>query len=303
MRKALVTGGSGYIGSFLLRDLLADHVAVTAVIRPPTSMTALGTLPALRTVLYDGTTARMLEIISKEKPDVVFHLAAVGGADHTAADLERMIQANVSLGTQVLEGLRQNGCGAFVNTGTFWQHYDGSASYGPTSLYAATKQAFEDILTYYTQAAGVPAITLKLFDVYGPHDIRGRLFTLLYAAQQSGIPLSLSPGEQLLDLVYIDDVIQAYRQAARLLQENPALSGGSYAVSSGVRHALREAVSVFEQVSGMPVPVVWGGRAYRPREIMVPWKGKSLPGWSPKVPLVQGLRQVLEQRVMLKNSG
>lgn len=296
IRKALVTGGSGYIGSFLLRNLLADHIAVTVVIRTQTNTTALAQLPALRTVLHDGTTGRMLEIVSEERPDAVFHLAAVGGAEHATADLDRIIQANVSLGTQVLEGLRQSGGGIFVNTGTFWQHYDGNASYSPTSLYAATKQAFEDILTYYTQVAGVPAVTLKLFDVYGPHDIRRKLFSLLHGAQQSGVPLSLSPGEQLLDLVYIDDVIQAYRQAVRLLQENPAISGGAYAVSSGVRYTLREAVSVFEQVSGMPVPVMWGGRAYRLREIMVPWQGESLPGWSPRVSLAQGLRQLLEQQ-------
>ena len=296
MRKVLVTGASGYIGSFLVRSLLADGLEVIALIRSGTRMTNLEGLVTLRTTEYDGLSSSVLEVIGEEQPDVIFHLAAFGGAaDHGFEDLDRIIDANIVLGAQLLEALRQVGNGALINTGTFAQHYEGKAAYDPGSFYAASKQAYEDIVTYYVRVEGVPVVTLKLFDVYGPYDARPKLFTLLRKAQQENVPLAVSPGEQLLDLVYVDDVVQAYRRAARLLEEQPSIAGNVYAVSSGVRRTVRDTVAVFEEVSGKPVPVIWGGRAYRKREIMVPWEGVRLPGWSAEVPLAEGLRRVLNE--------
>jgi nucleoside-diphosphate-sugar epimerase len=107
----------------------------------------------------------------------------------------------------------------------------------------------------------------------------------------------LSPGQQLLDLVYIEDVVRAFRLAAEFLNANGSVKE-SYAVSSGSRRSLRQTVEIYEKVSGASVPVVWGGRDYRAREVMVPWQGHALPGWSAKFSLEQGLRQVLERGVV-----
>ena len=66
-----------------------------------------------------------------------------------------------------------------------------------------------------------------------------------------------------------------------------------YAVSSGDPMPLREVVELFEKVKGRPLPVQWGKRPYRKREVMVPWnRGEKLPGWEPKISLSEGMSHI-----------
>ena len=99
----------------------------------------------------------------------------------------------------------------FINTGTYWQHYvrSESSTYSPSCFYAATKQSFQDIIKYYTDSNLIKSITLKLFDTYGPVDLRKDI-TILSEAQQNNNKIAMTSGEQLIDLVYITDVVRAY---------------------------------------------------------------------------------------------
>ena len=69
------------------------------------------------------------------------------------------MSSNITFGTQLVEAMVANGCYQFVNTGTSWQHYEND-EYNPVNLYAATKQAFEDILRYYVETSALRVITL-----------------------------------------------------------------------------------------------------------------------------------------------
>ena len=241
---------------------------------------------------HDGTTEGMIRLVAEAKPDVVFHLASLFLAQHEPKDVEALVLSNVLFGSQLLEAMRVNGVSQIVNTGTSWQHYNND-DYNPACLYAATKQAFEDILAYYAEAASIKAVTLQLFDTYGPGDTRPKLFHLLNKTARSHETLAMSPGEQLIDLVYIDDVIDAYLCAIAALGVLP-VGHHVYAVSSGKPLPLRELVSIYEKVVGVNLPIDWGKRAYRPREVMAPWnRGRALAGWYPKVGLVEGIRRII----------
>jgi hypothetical protein len=52
-------------------------------------------------------------------------------------------------------------------------------------------------------------------------------------------------------------------------------------------------VELYARVTGRPIEVVWGGRPYRDREVMVPWTGPRLPGWRPRIALADGLRTLV----------
>jgi nucleoside-diphosphate-sugar epimerase len=102
--------------------------------------------------------------------------------------------------------------------------------------------------------------------------------------------LLMSAGEQLLDLVYIDDVINAFLAAGQTVFDPSESKFRSYAVTSGKPLSLREVVDVYNSVAEDRVRVVWGGRPYRDREVMIPWSGgNSIPGWEPTVSLHDGL--------------
>ena len=109
----------------------------------------------------------------------------------------------------------------------------------------------------------------------------------------AGAALDLSAGEQLIDPVYIDDVVEAFLLAGRRLMSGTPVAKEEYAVSSSRPVSLREFVAAYATVAGHKLDLRWGTRPYRTREVMVPWNaGAPLPGWQPKISLEQGMRRV-----------
>jgi nucleoside-diphosphate-sugar epimerase len=294
-KTALITGATGFIGSHLTSHLIANSWSVVALVRKSTAPRSFS-FPQGAAVLFDDANDTDGSVLTKEisriKPDVVFHLASLFLAAHTAADIPRLIESNVLFGTRLLDAMKRSGLHRFVNTGTAWQHHEDKLA-NPVNLYAATKSAFDSIVDYYAESSGLSTITLKLYDTYGENDPRAKLVQLLMKAAQSGEHLAMSPGAQKIDLVHVDDVVQAFRLAGERLLAAKSPLHEAYTVSSGAPLALRELVGVFEMATGAKVDVGWGERPYRDREVMTPFtKITSVPGWSPQVTLEEGFRAV-----------
>lgn len=295
-RVALVTGATGFVGSHLARRLVREGWQVHVLSRAGSHLPDAGEFAQVTSHIHDGSTEDMVRCVAQAKPDVVFHLASLFLSQHATKDIDALIQSNVLFGNQLLEAMKVNEVNCLINTGTSWQHYD-NEDYNPVCLYAATKQAFEALLEYYVQACGIKAITLKLFDTYGPNDPRPKLFHLLNKAANSGETLDMSAGEQLIDLVHIDDVVEAYLIAAQRLLEGKVAKHETYAVSSGRPLPLKELVQLYAEVTKQTVNVNWGARLYRYREVMVPWNcGVGLAGWRPKLTLEEGMQKIVPAR-------
>jgi nucleoside-diphosphate-sugar epimerase len=228
---------------------------------------------------------------------VVFHLASLFIAEHRSDQVTDLINSNLLFGTQLAEACARTGVKRFINTGTSWQHYR-SDTYDPVCLYAATKQAFEDILDFYANAFSICVTTLKLFDTYGPDDPRPKLVNLLVKAMENGEALDMSPGEQFLDLVHIDDVTRAFAICAQQLIDGTSNKPHErYAVSSNSPLSVRQLVALIEQVSGKVIKVAFGARPYREREVMAPWQGgMTPPGWHPQIDTITGLAAMRQCR-------
>ena len=114
----------------------------------------------------------------------------------------------------------------------------------------------------------------------------------------------MSPGEQLIDLVYIDDVIDAFMVASERLLTGKVNYYEDYAVSSGNPIRLRELVKLCEDLIGKKLPIQWGRRAYRTREVMSPWnRGKQIPGWEIKTGLIEGIRKTFQCSLLKEDSS
>jgi len=292
--RCLITGATGFIGSHLAHALADERWNVHAVLRASSDASILTRNENPITLHYhDGTLDGINEIMQRAKPDVVFHLAAfVQAKQHQPKDVGPLIESNILFGSYLLEAMRLQSVTKLINTATAAQHY-GQQDYSPTCLYAATKQAFEDILTYYTQVHGLQAITLTLFDTYGPRDRRKKLLQLLQEAAATRRPLVLTPGEQMIDLVHVDDVVRGYMVAADLLLHGKVTGSPKFMLSSGRPIKIRELVNCFERITGSSLIVHWGGIPYQVREVMVPWnRGIPLPGWEPRISLEEGLKNL-----------
>ncbi|MNS33849.1 CDP-abequose synthase [compost metagenome] len=189
----------------------------------------------------------------------------------------------------------QTGVHRFVNTGTAWETMDGPPAYRPVCLYAATKRAFENILRFYEDAHGFSALTVKLYDTYGPDDPRPKLFSLLHRSLSIADPIPFSPGEQTLDLTHIEDVTDAFERAIHYVLTKVSSHAEEIHVGSGQGIPLRDVAAVFEEALGQRANIGWGERPYRPREVMRAQAdtraAEQLLGWRPTIGLKEGLHR------------
>lgn len=295
-KRALVTGATGFVGSNLVRGLISKGWKVDVIVRSSSRLDALEPGKDNLTIhVFNGEMERMLEIVLKATPDVVFHIASMVVGEHEPEQIESLVSSNITFGSQLLEAMSINGVSKFINTGTYWEHYE-NRQYSPANLYAATKYAYQAILQYYVEARGIEAITLKLFDPYGPNDPRPKLLNLLLRVAETGELLAMSPGEQKIDLVYIDDVVEAYEVAAKRLAAGEVEGHEIYGVGSGQAITLKELVGFFERETEKKVNIEWGERPYRDREVMMPWNQyKVLPGLGARVSFNKGLKSLFSQ--------
>jgi nucleoside-diphosphate-sugar epimerase len=303
--RALVTGGTSFLGVELVKALVQKDSDVHLVIRPTSLVERLRGVnePRMKFHIHDGSSAGLAEIVRSVTPDVVFHLAAMYRRSHELVDVEPLIRSNVLFGTQLLEAMTCTEIRRLVVAGTAFQHF-GVDGYRPLNLYAATKQAFADVLAYYQDAHRVEAVILTLSDVYGSGDWRPKLIAALVAAQRSGEPFSLPEEDLAVDLVHVEDAVSAFLRAAELLIGKPEeVRGREYAVGSGAPMRLSEVAAVVEEVGGMPIEKAWGALSLPERRISVPWRGPFLPGWEARVSLREGVRRLLDGSGLEREDG
>ncbi len=275
----LVTGATGYVGRHVAAQCLARGWQVHLLCRPDSVVPPMLTGGIVRHDI-DGTLAGLTEVLTAVLPDCVLHLASAPAGAHNTENVDRLIQANIRFPVLLLEAMRISGVRRLVNTGTFWQHYNESR-YWPTDFYAATKQAFEDLLRHYTDRHQLSAVTLKLYDTYGPDDPRRRIVTGLVEAAKTGTRLEMSAGEQVLDLTHVEDVGTAFALAAQYVCTLPEGAQETFFVS-GERMPLHALVAMVATKSTNGLDARLGVRSYREREVMNPIVpgDRRLPGWA-----------------------
>lgn len=289
--KIFVTGATGFIGKHLVKKLIDEGNQVTINLYGEEQSPFDERVLTYK--LNESVTNIDIDFLKKEAFDGVIHLASLYLTVHKPEDAVRLIDSNVRFSTYMLECASQAKIKWFINTGTFWQNYQ-NIDYSPVNLYAATKQAFESIAQYYIETNQIKFCTLRLSDTYGPDDTRPKIFNLWEKIAKTGETLDMSPGEQIIDITHIDDIVAAFVLLAFHIQkQEPDTKNGSvFAVKAEKYYSLKELASIFEAATGHKLNINWAGKSYREREVMVPWaNGKVVPNWHPRTQIFEALRQ------------
>jgi nucleoside-diphosphate-sugar epimerase len=288
--RIVVTGAAGFLGSYVARQLMNEGHEVYALLRPSSSLRQMedlglmGKVKELRFAAYD----ELESIFTEVQPAAVVHTAALSRGGDSPSEMRDMIESNVTFPSMILKYMMKAGVRAFVNTGTSWQNSTGG-EFTPFNFYASTKQCLEAIIAAFSND-GLSAVTLRLFDPYGPYDRRKKIIDLLINCVLTGEELRMSPGEQYMDITHVTDVARAFSLAVREALSNDP--GHRVYGVSGERIRLRDLAQMISEIAGRSCPIIWGGREYRPREIMMPWDGYGrLPNWRPLMDLRSGLEQ------------
>ncbi len=266
--SALVTGATGFIGAHLVRRLVERGVSTCCLVRGGVRS------PRVQRCLAGAQQIELPSIRAEDIADAlqgvscqaVFHLASpdiLYGRDNPA----EMVDVNVNLVTRLLAAVSHWPLRVFIHTGTFSEYgplqtdrLTEETPLAPASVYGASKAAAFLCGRSVARQLQMPFVNLRLFGVYGPGEAARRLVPYLVGRLSRGEPAELTAGKQVLDLLYVDDVVDALCTAAAA----PALEDDVYNVCSGQPVSVREVAElVARQLDASPRLLRFGAQPYR----------------------------------------
>lgn len=304
MRNYLATGGAGFIGSALVRRLVAEGHRVRVVDNFSTGSPANLAEVAGRIELIEGDLAdpRVAQQAVKGMT-FVLHQAAIPSVPRSIEDPLASNRANVDATLNLLVAAREAGVRRFV-------YASSSSVYGntetlpkvetmpesPVSPYALTKYAGERYCVLFHQLYGFPTVSLRYFNVFGPRQNPNSPYAAVIArfvaaSCNGGHPVVHGDGQQSRDFTYVDNVVDANLLAC----ERPGVEGMVFNIGTGTRYSLNEILAMLTQLAGRALTPIYAA----PRAGDVPHSQASIErarrhlGYEPRVDFVEGLRRTL----------
>lgn len=298
-RTAIVTGGAGFIGSHLVDRLLADDYTVTVLDNfttgRPENLAHVRQNPRLALHHVDVTDYAAIRpcFTGVER---VFHLAALADIVPSIQHPVAYHRANVDGTITVLEAARDAGVQRFVYAASsscygIPAHYPTTeaAPIQPMYPYALTKYLGEHYVLHWAKLYQLPAVSLRLFNVYGPRSrtsgTYGAVFGVFLAQKLAGKPFTVvGDGTQTRDFTFVTDVAAAFVAAA-----DATVSGEVFNVGSGDTYSVNQLVAL-----------LGGEVVYIPKRPGEPdctfadtTKIRAALAWSPQVPFEAGVQAML----------
>jgi UDP-glucuronate 4-epimerase len=226
--------------------------------------------------------------------NVIVNLVADTTKNPNREDISKLIDSNCTFAILLAEVATQLNVERYVYVSTYSTHMD-TAEFSPQTLYAATKKATEDLLTFYAQSKSLPITILKPYDIYGPFQPHKRLIPTLVKSVLSNADIELLGGEQEVCPIFIDDVLSGIEHVIwrRQLEQIDfvSLPGSQIFKVKDLPKIISEYLG--KQWAPNKVKI---SKIYRENEIMkVNQAYKTLPDWAPRVNLELGVKKMQKE--------
>jgi CDP-glucose 4,6-dehydratase len=309
---ALVTGGRGFVGAWLLRGLLERGVdAISFDVEGesgrPSGPKLLGIEREVADVRGDLRDAALVtRALEQGKVDAVFHLAAQTIVGTAAGAPAETFDVNVRGTWTLLEACRERGVRSVVVASSdkaYGAHeelpYREYFALQPTAPYEASKSAADLIARSYWHSYGLPVAVTRFANIYGGGDLNfSRLIPEAVTAAIDGrAPVIRSDGSPVRDFLYVEDAVGAYLAIADSLDRDE-VRGEAFNAGGERPYTVGEVVELIAKLSGSGVEPDIRGTGNPDGEIDRQYvdatKIRERVGWTPQVSLEEGLRQTIE---------
>lgn len=310
-KSALITGISGFAGSYLASELLSKDYRVSGTYLTEDSLSNLSDIKDKLVLSKADLTDKksVFDLFEKEKPEFVFHLAALASAADSFSDPWKTIGNNVDVQITVLEAIRNakiNPRILIVSSADVYGMVKPSdlpinedTAFIPTSPYSVSKITQDFLALQYGISYDLDIVRVRPFNHIGPrqspHFVVAAFAKKIAEIEKSKEERDLKVGnlESRRDFTDVRDTVVAYRLA---LEKGD--KGDVYNIGFGVSHAISEILNILLSFSSKKINVKEDPELIRPADVSEllcdPAKIKSKTGWQTTIPIEQTLKDTLD---------
>jgi CDP-paratose synthetase len=283
MKKILITGITGFLGSHLAKALLENNYEVVALKRPTSSLNRIKCI--LSDVNFiDISDNNFNKIFEKSgKIDAIIHTATCYGRNNES--VIDIFAANTEFPLKLLESGSRAKIDLFINTDTILDKY--------LNLYSLSKNQLLQWGKFFSKNEKIRFANLRLEHFYGPEDDQSKFTSFIISNCKNNTPeLNLTNGEQMRDFIHIDDVVSAY---LTFLNKSNSFSEKfiEFDVGSGSAISIRQFVETVHRLTKSNTRLNFGALPYRLGEVMyskADISTLSSMGWNCRFNIEDGLK-------------
>jgi nucleoside-diphosphate-sugar epimerase len=283
VKKILLTGSTGFIGSELLKSLSKENIIYVTI---RTKNKKIKKNKNIREI-YFYNFSKLNNKLRKIKVDTVIHCATHYIKDHRIDDLKKLSDSNILFGNIILENLEVMNVKKFINFSTVWENYNGKKD-NYYNLYSVYKKCFSNLVNFYEKRfKKVKFFNLIISDTFGKSDKRTKIINILKTNFKKNITTKIVSKNLFINLLNVTDINNAIK-----LILNDLSKPGSYLLKNKKDYLISDVINKINKNSVKKIKIIWLSKKIIKDKI---YKYKNLKNWKPHNSKIEHLVKVITQ--------
>ena len=283
MKKILLTGSTGFIGSELLKDLSKDNKVYITLRRKISNKFKSKNIVAVQFKNYKELSNKLQNL----KINSVIHCATHYVKSHNLDDIEKLGDSNILFGNIILENLEKMAVKKFINFSTVWEHANGKKD-NYNNLYSAYKASFRNIMRFYKKKyIKTRFLNLVVSDTFGVNDKRKKIVKVLKTNYKKKIMTKIISKNLYINLLNVSDI----KNAIRLILKKDYKSN-TYLLQNKYDFKISDIIADINKYSDNKIKIKWLSNAIIKEKT---YKFRSLKNWKPCNSKIDDLVKVITE--------